>query len=184
MYLCRGSRSVLTSSLSYYNFAGSVRVATNIPPQDAVWALHNPRIISCSQVCDRGADGVRVLPLPGAVLQEKWVRSCVPGTGTACRSATGSGFIRPFSWRSKDRMTKSVFCLGTETCIIRSSTHKLVSCALCTASPQKQPNWTQREAAPDVHKVNHQNKAKALAGYFITFLFSVGFMSTVTFVIL
>lgn len=161
MFLCRGARSVVTSSLSYYyNFAGSVQVTTNIPPE-AIWALHNASIISCSQVRDSGANSVHVLCLLDGMLQDESVESCVSNAWTACKSASRFGFIWPFSWRSKDRIMndrlnspKSFFCLGTDTCTIGSSTNKLLSSALSTASTRKQSNWTKREPATDVQKVN------------------------------
>ncbi|KAB5583854.1 hypothetical protein PHYPO_G00100520 [Pangasianodon hypophthalmus] len=73
MFLFRGARSVVPSSLRYYNFTSSVHVARNTP-RDAIWALHKSSIISSSQVRDRGADSVSVLH-SGGILQDKSVKS-------------------------------------------------------------------------------------------------------------
>lgn len=129
-------------------------------PRAAVGAVHNSSIISCSQVCTH-----RVCVLPAGALQEKYVRSTtckhVSPAVTAGKSASRLGFISPFSWRSQDRKTnnrlhstKSLFCLGTETCIIGSSTNKLLSSALSTVSKQKQADWMRTDPATQVQKVN------------------------------
>lgn len=160
MFLCRGARSVVASSLSYYNFAGSVQVATNIT-HDAIWALHKSSMISCSQVRDRGADSVNVLRVPKGMLQDPCVKSAIPYAWTACKSASRLGFIWPFAWKSKDRITndrlhspKSFFCLGNETFISRSHANKLLSSALSTTSKPKQSHWIKREQPTEVQKVN------------------------------
>ncbi|XP_017337805.1 protein FAM210B, mitochondrial [Ictalurus punctatus] len=156
MFVSRGVRCA--SSFTYYKLTGSVQVTVN-KPRAAVGAVHNSSIISCSQVCTH-----RVCVLPAGALQEKYVRSTtckhVSPAVTAGKSASRLGFISPFSWRSQDRNTnnrlhssKSLFCLGTETCIIGSSTNKLLSSALSTVSKQKQADWMRTDPATQVQKV-------------------------------
>lgn len=160
MFRYRGVRSVVASSLSYYNFARSVQVAANIQ-QDAIRALHNSSIISCSQVRDRDANMVYVLRMSSRILQDESMKSCVFHVRTACKSASRHGCIWPFSWGGIDRIvndrlnsSKSFFCLGTETCVIHSYANKLLSSALSAASKRKKSSWTKREPATEDQKVN------------------------------
>lgn len=143
MFLCRGRRSIVPSSFSFCNLAGSVQVAANTP-QDAIWSLHNFSIISGCQVRARGA---MIQGEPGNTNMYKYP------AWTAYESVSRFGFILPFSWRSKDGFTnirqnspKSFFCLGPQTCIIRSS-------ASPNAPKQHEADWTKGEAAAQVNKV-------------------------------
>ncbi|XP_026989439.1 protein FAM210B, mitochondrial [Tachysurus fulvidraco] len=143
MFLCRGRRSVVPSSFSFCNLAGSVQVATNTP-QDAIWSLHNSSIISGCQVRAKGA---MIQGEPGNTNMYKYP------AWAAYESVSMFGFILPFSWRIKDGFTnerlhspKSFYCLGPQTCIIRSS-------ASTNAPKQPEAECTKGGATAQVNKV-------------------------------
>ncbi|KAF7711312.1 protein FAM210B, mitochondrial [Silurus meridionalis] len=145
MFLCR-SRFVVASLFSYNKFAGSVQVATYMT-QDAIRALHKSRMISCSKVPARGTNSVRVLHLISGPRQSPISNTCeyVSHAFPACNSL------------SRLSSPKSPFCIGTETCILQSSTIKLLS-ALFSAKELEQADGTKRDRATDDQKVMLSNR--------------------------